>query len=344
MAAVSLIGELDGEKVPLLQKFHADFLDSLDMKESSDRMTGVLFVLNQSVMIQVVEAPTKVLVQLMRNLAEVSGVMKNGTHQSTGKMNLSTAAAANAPLGSNSSLTSSSPSSSSLTGGTFIPVDPRFHPLLKSSSILSFSEEVPREFHIWAFRHMKLPSDDFASSGMNLQKDGLKLCFETVKNMLELGRDLSNLTEERAIDYIQTSVARQLTMKLPSAERLIAYIHTLHTDLCTLEEWLEIYDTPIEFTLENEKVWPVEPFLKVKQHTLLTSQQQHDEKEGLFSVAHQLVLSHLFSSSVLIHSHRFHLLYIHSTSFHRIILNKCFVLPQSNSFTLLRLLLLLFDT
>lgn len=95
-----------------------------------------------------------------------------------------------------------------------------------------------------------------------LPKDTLKVVFESVKNLLELGRELTSMSEEKAIDYIQTSTSRQLTSKLPSSERLCSYL-TLN-ELCSIEEWLEIYDRPVHFTLESEKVWPVEPYLKVR--------------------------------------------------------------------------------
>jgi hypothetical protein len=183
-------------------------------------------------MLQLVEAPTKVLVTLLRNLAEVS--------QTSG----------------------------SKAGGkgatSFLPgAATNQAPLLRTSKVLSFTEEVPREFHIWAWRALRMPADDFMNStlGLNLQRDSLKVLFETVKNLLELGRELSGMSEEKAIDFIQTSVSRQFTSKLPTSERLQAYIHSIE-DLCSIQEWLDIFDTPIEFTLENEKVWPVEPFLK----------------------------------------------------------------------------------
>jgi hypothetical protein len=230
----------------------------------------VLFVLHnpvlpsQAVILHLVEAPTKVLVELMRNLAEVSGWALPGT----GPMNLSTAAASGAPLGKSLTSPSASPNSH------MIRVEPRNQPLMRSAVLLSFTEEVPREFRFWAFRaHVKMPSDDFISStlGANLQRDALKLCFETLKNMLELGREVGTMSVEKAIEFIQgpenlaptlaPPLPKQVANKLPSAERLLAYIHQL-PDLCSIQEWLEIYDTPIDFTLENEKVWPVEPFLK----------------------------------------------------------------------------------
>lgn len=222
-------------------------------------MTGALFVLNGGVLLQLVEAPTRVLLDLLRNLAHVSGWAQpnvpGGIKSAMGP------AAAAAPPGSAAALLSAG---AAPPVQQLIPVDARGLPLLRSSKILSFTEEVPREFHVWAFRSLRVPAqEEFMSGpGAHLERDALRLAFDTLRNMLELGRELSALTEEKAIDYVQSSVAKQLLSKLPSQEQLQAFIHAVD-DLATVPEWLDIYDTPIDFTLENEKVWPVEPFLKV---------------------------------------------------------------------------------
>lgn len=241
---------MESDKIPLLQKFHSDFLDGLDLH--SARLTGVLFVLNSSTFIQVVEAPTRVLVQLLRALAEASGW--------AGKTNLPAAAAAGVSISAHAAATAAQAAASSASSSSASGVS---SPLLLSSALLSFSEEVPREFHMWAFRSMRLPVDDFASSplGLQLARDAVPVVFDSVRLMLELGRDLAGMTEEKAIDLVQTSQARALTTRLPTAERIKAYLHSCD-ELASIREWLNIYDTPIEFTLENEKVWPVEPFLK----------------------------------------------------------------------------------
>jgi len=242
------------------------------MKENINKLTGVLFVLNANCFIQLVEAPTKILVNLLRNLAQVSGWNNmNPAANAGGKgVNMNTAATqATAAVGGKALLpgqggfsqygyatTTGAPGSSS-----FIPVDPRGIPLLKRCAILSFTEEVPREYHIWATRSMRPQPEESSELAQKLNKEPLRIMFETLKNMLELGRDLAPMNEEKAIDFIQTSTSKQLSLKLPSTERLAAFLDRVD-ELCTITEWLEIYDTPIEFTLENEKVWPVEPFLK----------------------------------------------------------------------------------
>jgi hypothetical protein len=46
---------------------------------------------------------------------------------------------------------------------------------------------------------------------------------------------------------------------VPTSERLQAYSSC--DELCSVREWLDIFDSPIDFTLESELVWPVEPNL-----------------------------------------------------------------------------------
>lgn len=128
-------------------------------------------------------------------------------------------------------------------------------PLLVNPRICSFTEEVPREYSLWGFRvvHMHSDQDD-------VPEDLAKAVFETLKNYLELGRELQAMEDDRAYDYVSTSESRQFLGRVPTVERINAY--TKSTDLFSLEEYLELYDKPIDFTLESELVWPVEPFLK----------------------------------------------------------------------------------
>lgn len=212
-----------------------------------------------SVMLQLVEAPTTVLVTLLRNLCEVSpvpaaiGSEPLNAHEPLKALTAPTIAANSI----HASVTGAFASPTAATAAL---------PLLKSSKIVSFVEEVPREFNVWAWRQIRMPADDFLTTA-NLQRDSLKLLFETVRQLLDLARELSSLPEEKAIEFLQTSMTRQLISKLPSSERLQAYI-THIDDLCTMQEWLDIFDTPTDMVLESEKVWPVEPFLKVSDETV----------------------------------------------------------------------------
>jgi len=242
-------------------------------------MTGALFVLHGAlpvpIMIQLVEAPTAVLTDLLRNLAEVS----QWEHANSAAAKRAAQAQENpqsaaAILAAGSTPLLGSPES--------ITVDPRGVPLLRNSRVLSFVEEVPREYHVWSFRSVRVPpseeypagpapnSDKSApNSGLlvaipNLDREdvALQLVFETLRHLLELGRSIAATAEEKAVEYLQSSVAKQLLSRLPQQEKLHAFLHQLHEQLPSVTEWLDIYDTPVELTLESEKVWPVEPFLK----------------------------------------------------------------------------------
>jgi hypothetical protein len=292
-----LVGEIDAEKIPLLQKFHADFLDALPSEAAAGgdggaggsgasaagepaKMTGALFVLHGAmptpILLQLVEAPTHVLVDLLRNLSEAS----LWPHAHSAALKRSRAAAENPSSAASILAAGSAPPAQS-----FIPVDVRGGvPLLRNSKVLSFVEEVPREFHVWAFRSLRVsPSEEFpagpapnsddkdSSSNPNggllvpiphLDRDGLKLVFEVLRNLLELGRSVSATAEDKAVEYLQASVAKQLLGRLPPQEKLHAFLHQMHEDIPSIPEWLDIFDTPVELTLESEKVWPVEPFLK----------------------------------------------------------------------------------
>jgi len=68
------------------------------------------------------------------------------------------------------------------------------------------------------------------------------------------------MSEEKALDYLSNNSSKQFLNRLPSAERIVAY--SAIDDLSSIDEFLEVYDSPIELTLESEKVWPVEPFLR----------------------------------------------------------------------------------
>ncbi len=68
------------------------------------------------------------------------------------------------------------------------------------------------------------------------------------------------MSDSKAQEYMLFGSTRQFMQRIPSPAQLLLF--STCDDLCSIKEYLEIYDTPIDFTLESEKVWPVEPFLK----------------------------------------------------------------------------------
>lgn len=127
--------------------------------------------------------------------------------------------------------------------------------LLQHSRVCLFTEEVPREYPVWGFRRVEQAPEEFFPP-----KTWLKIVFESHRNFLELGRELGAMSKEKALEYITTTNSKNFLSKLPTVERVQAYSEC--DDLCSVEEYLEMYDTPVALVLEGEKVWPAEPFLK----------------------------------------------------------------------------------
>lgn len=333
---VLLISRIDPEKTALLQKFHADFLDAIEEQKraaaaaagasagagsdgaagsgssaaaaaaASLKMTGVLFVLNGSTVLQLVEAPTATLVTLLRNLAAVSGWDTVPNASGARGLTAAQAKAWNAnggeplPLAPGSAaaiLAAGSPAStaaaaSGAAGAGFVPIDPRFYPLLRSARLLSFTEEVPREFGVWAFRSLKVASgatgEEYLSGpdGTALIRETLKASFEILRPLLELGRELAAFSEEKSLDFVQNSLSKTLLQKLPAPEKIQAMLLGASAgsggsasgsaetagasgggleELPSIPEWISLFDGAESMEAgagEGEKVWPVEPFLK----------------------------------------------------------------------------------
>jgi len=128
---------------------------------------------------------------------------------------------------------------------------------LKNARICSLTEEIPREFPVWGFRVLSQPEEEFV-----VPDNWLECIFQTLQGFLELGREVSGKTDpQQAQKYLETGqLSRTVAAQLPHVERIQGFVKC--TDLCSVDQYLEIYDTPIEFTLEGELVWPVEPFLR----------------------------------------------------------------------------------
>lgn len=58
---------------------------------------------------------------------------------------------------------------------------------------------------------------------------------------------------------LHPACGRRALAQLPTNERLLM-LSSL-AEVASLEEYLEIYDAPIEIDLEGDKVWPSQPLL-----------------------------------------------------------------------------------
>jgi hypothetical protein len=125
-----------------------------------------------------------------------------------------------------------------------------------NARVLSLTEEVTREYSSWALRAVPdLPRDEFAAP-----KDWLLEVFETLKGFLELGRELKEMSTAEAVEHVRTSEDFARSTRIPGVDKIRGYAKC--TDLCSVEEYLGIYDVPVECTLEGELIWPVDPSLK----------------------------------------------------------------------------------
>ena len=192
------------DKLNIVQKMFQDYFDSL----SNDiRVSGVMFIINNAAICVLVESTTKVLFQLLRILQGKEPLPTPGAESTNHS-------AGNSPKLSSHSSPSLHPHSLSP------PVASKSYMVcpLKNPKICSFTEEVPREYNIWGVRAVRLAADEWSNP-----KEWLKTVFESLKNLLELGRELVGLQEEKAADFIVNSTSRQLLNRIPSFERIQAF-------------------------------------------------------------------------------------------------------------------------
>lgn len=129
--------------------------------------------------------------------------------------------------------------------------------MLTNVQICSLSEEIPREFNVWAFRSITLEDSGFEKGDM----DWLEVIFGALEQFLELGKHCSQMNQAKAVQFLQVGTDKKtLFARLPTVSQIKSFQKC--PDLFGVKEWLELFDVPIEFTLEGEKVWPVDPPLR----------------------------------------------------------------------------------
>jgi hypothetical protein len=127
--------------------------------------------------------------------------------------------------------------------------------IFKNARVCSLTEEVPRAVPLWAFRSIFMQSEQFEQP-----PEWLTVIFETLQNFIELGRELQGMPEAEALSYLTEGQSKALLSRLPPSERVRRHVGV--EELMTIDEYLEVFDAPIHFTLEGEQIWPTEPFLK----------------------------------------------------------------------------------
>eukprot|EP00472_Partenskyella_glossopodia_P009404 CAMPEP_0197515362 /NCGR_PEP_ID=MMETSP1318-20131121/525_1 /TAXON_ID=552666 /ORGANISM="Partenskyella glossopodia, Strain RCC365" /LENGTH=250 /DNA_ID=CAMNT_0043063721 /DNA_START=20 /DNA_END=772 /DNA_ORIENTATION=+ len=174
-----------------IEKLHKKFVKI--PSESSDRgqITGFASLLSGTVFVHIIEAPTKVLEGLLREL--VKAEQKE---------------------------------------------------LIKDCRIISFTEEVTRFYKKWTINESSPDADEPREQETHV------LGWSLLQKMLQLG-----------IESGEEAPSEKLLLKyVPSTQKMLKVASS--NDLCSPAEYVEIFNSPIDFTLGNEKMWPVEDLVK----------------------------------------------------------------------------------
>lgn len=137
--------------------------------------------------------------------------------------------------------------------------DDEAEPALDNVRVLASSEDCPsRAFVSWSYRSVNLKPE--MSIALD-EDDVVGTCYETYSKLVQLGHrlndaDLSHADISAALDNLRQRYAEFI----PSNERLKAF--TGLKGVTTLQEYLEIFDAPIEVNLDRELVWPPPPALE----------------------------------------------------------------------------------
>jgi len=144
--------------------------------------------------------------------------------------------------------------------------------------ICCVSEEITREFPIWSVRDVHLPggaqNDDEnqqntgnADNGpddddeeLSEDQDSLRaLLFETMKGMIEIGRQLQMKSDKDAAAKLFLSSQREIMNRFPTPDKIEYFLGSKL--LFDLQQFNEFFFTPIDIKLESEHSWPIEPML-----------------------------------------------------------------------------------
>jgi len=124
-----------------------------------------------------------------------------------------------------------------------------------NAKVCLFNEEVVREYPMWQGREAKIISEpDITINNL------LPAVFDVHRGLLELGVEARATGDGIKARDLLLGNKPQVLARIPSAERVQAL---LATDLCTVAEYLDMYDAPVEFTFDSERVWPAENPLEV---------------------------------------------------------------------------------
>lgn len=122
--------------------------------------------------------------------------------------------------------------------------------------IVACSEDCPNPaFVSWSYRSISMPPE----AGVDLDKEDIVAAsFEVYFKLVKLGQQLSDADLPQAdIPAALDNLRQRFPQFLPSNERVVAL--TLCDKVTSLAEFLDIFDAPLETTLESDRVWPAPP-------------------------------------------------------------------------------------
>ncbi|GAB5367720.1 hypothetical protein AAMO2058_001255200 [Amorphochlora amoebiformis] len=109
--------------------------------------------------------------------------------------------------------------------------------------IMSFTHEIGRCYRRWSVTEAMAEADD------EKKVDFSGLLWGTLKKLLQMGLESKGIPTEKAIQRFAPSI-HQLS------------VITSHPDLCSPAEYMEIFQSPLDFTLSSDKIWPMDKLIK----------------------------------------------------------------------------------
>jgi len=148
------------------------------------------------------------------------------------------------------------------------------HPQLKGLQvkICCVSEDIAREFPIWSMRDVevlggnrdnaKTQKEKKANDEQDITEDQTalqNLLFETMKAMIEIGRQLFMKQDSDAALKLFQSSQREIMSRFPTADKIEFFLESkLLFDLAAFKQY---FFSPINLKLESEQTWPIEPMI-----------------------------------------------------------------------------------
>lgn len=132
-------------------------------------------------------------------------------------------------------------------------------PCLTSVRVLASSEDCPsRAFVSWSYRSVSLK----AEPKVDLDGDDVAgVAYEVYSKLVALGKELTNQDLTHAdISAALDTLRQRYADYIPTNERIKAIVAL--DGIPKLEEYMEIFDAPVDVDLESELVWPHPPSLK----------------------------------------------------------------------------------